>query len=51
VQDPDGQGGGGVVAEDDMPRDNGFDVGEQFSNVDPGRVGRDGVEDDGFLVP
>ena len=48
VQDPDGQRGGGVVAEDDVFFDDGFDVGEEAGDGDGQGVGSDGVEQDGF---
>jgi len=48
MQDPDGEGGGGVVAEHDVSFYDGFDVGEEIGDRDGGGVGRDGVKDNGF---
>jgi hypothetical protein len=49
MKDPNSKGGGGVVVEDDVPFDDGFDIGEQAGDLDRAGMRSDGVEEDGFV--
>lgn len=48
MEDPDGERGGSVVAEDDVFFYDGFDFSEEVSEGDGVGPGLDGVEEDGF---
>lgn len=49
MEHPNGEGGGGMVAENDVLFDDGFDAGEEVGEADGVGMRGDGVEEDSFV--